>query len=337
MHPSRVFAEKNLGLLRSRGYEDATGLHGASDDSCETIERISRKDHLSEAYQMGQYLFGTVATLLFLIPDRTMTKRLASKLAGVAGFGTAAGTCHILACANEHNRLGSDTYKRLNIGLFGFSMIGLASIPGEAGFCRSAGAAMIFSSFMGIVRLFATVVSFMGWKRGIDQRDGMNLVTSKMTNELWKGTKRTFEGLKVQHKKKALTYRNSLILVLFGVFSSFMEGLFKLRYRKALRLSWFDVSLQWSAIARLFLISTMIYSLKDAAERDRLTGSTFIELNILVGCWALLVAMGQSIWQINFVASRGVEFFAFSMPFFIKAIKSVNERNSHARISPTSK
>jgi hypothetical protein len=31
----------------------------------------------------------------------------------------------------------------------------------------------------------------------------------------------------------------------------------------------------------------MVYSLKDAAERNRLTGTTFIQLNFMVGLWAL--------------------------------------------------
>ncbi len=41
-------------------------------------------------------------------------------------------------------------------------------------------------------------------------------------------------------------------------------------------------------MARLALISTMIYSLKDAAERDRLSGTTFIQLNWLLAAWAML-------------------------------------------------
>lgn len=88
----------------------------------------------------------------------------------------------------------------------------------------------------------------------------------------------------------------------------------------------FEVSLQWGAVARLLMISTMIYSLKDAAERDRLTGTTFIQLNVMVGLWSFLVAIGQSITPFSFQPYRGVEMFAFSLPFFIKAIKSQKEK-----------
>jgi len=37
-------------------------------------------------------------------------------MGGAAGFGIASGLSYILAGANEHDRLQSDTYKRLNVG-----------------------------------------------------------------------------------------------------------------------------------------------------------------------------------------------------------------------------
>lgn len=75
------------------------------------------------------------------------------------------------------------------------------------------------------------------------------------------------------------------------------------------------------------MISTMIYSLKDAAERDRLTGTTFVQLNIMIGLWAFIVGVGQAIYPLGFAAYRGVEMYAFSLPFFLRAIKSVKERS----------
>ena len=89
----------------------------------------------------------------------------------------------------------------------------------------------------------------------------------------------------------------------------------------------FDVSLKWSAVARLFMISTMVYTLKDAAERDRLTGTTFIQLNLMVGLWAILVGIGQSVFPLGFAAKRGVEMYALSIPFFIRALKSQKEKS----------
>lgn len=84
-------------------------------------------------------------------------------------------------------------------------------------------------------------------------------------------------------------------------------------------------------MARLFMIATMIFSLKEAAERDRLTGTTFIQMNLMVGTWALLVALGQSVYPLGFAPYRGVEMFAFSLPFFIKAFKSQKEKEEEKR------
>jgi type IV secretory pathway TrbD component len=67
----------------------------------------------------------------------------------------------------------------------------------------------------------------------------------------------------------------------------------------------------------------MVYSLQDAAERDRLTGTTFIQMNVMVGLWAVLVGLGVSLGN---SAYTGVEMCAFAIPFFVKALKSLKEK-----------
>jgi len=79
----------------------------------------------------------------------------------------------------------------------------------------------------------------------------------------------------------------------------------------------------------------MIYSLKDAAERDRLTGTTFIQMNVMTGLWAILVGLGQSVRLLDVTLSRGVEMFAFSIPFLTKALKSQIEKDNQKRQANT--
>lgn len=189
---------------------------------------------------MGQILFGFTGVLLLLMPDRTLTTLLAAKWGGAAGFGMASGLCYILKGANDHNRLSSDTYKRLNLGLLGFSAIGLFSIPGEAAFLPEAVPAILLTAVMTLLRAFGCVVAFRGWKRGVVFDDG-RWALKGIVGEFTQGTKETLIGLRVQSKKKALTYRNCLLLVCLGIFSSFMEGLFNIEVRKRLRATDFAV------------------------------------------------------------------------------------------------
>jgi hypothetical protein len=191
------------------------------------------KSQLSLLYSAGRVMFGITGLVLLLMPDRTMTTLLAAKWGGAAGFGIAAGLCDILKGANDHDRLSSDTYKRLSLGLLGFHLVGLTAIPGEAAFLPEALPAMVLTAAMTCLRVFGCVLAFRGWKRGCDPKGSWTIQSG--ARELAKGLKETLLGLKVQSKKKALTYRNCFLLVCFGIFSSFMEGLFNIEVRQQVR------------------------------------------------------------------------------------------------------
>lgn len=170
------------------------------------------------------------------MPDRTLTTLLSAKLGGAAGFGLAAGLCYILAHATEQNRLSSDTYKRLNVGLLGFFLVGLLAIPGEAAFAHQASSALALTGLLTLLRACGAAVSFAGWKRGVVGSDKGGTVNPPLktlqllVTDLFRGTRETLMGiLRVQNKKKALTYRNSLLLIAACMFSSFMEGLFDIQ------------------------------------------------------------------------------------------------------------
>jgi len=350
---SRQPCRNSRSLFRSSSSSSSSSrlVRSSSDDSfsfgddggLDNLSPPDRKVQLSRYYRGGQGLFGAIGLLLLLMPDRTMTTMLASKCGGAAGYGMASGLCYILENANDNDRLSSDTYKRLNLGLLGFCLLGLLAVPGEAAFLPAVAPTLALAIVTTSVKLYGTVVSYLGWKRGIstgstsffldDETGSVAVLTEvkKLGRELYSGAQETLKGLVVQNKKKALTYRNCLLLVSFGVVSAVMEGLFNIRYRTTFHRSWFEISLQASAVARLFMVSTMIYSLKDAAERDRLTGTTFIQLNVLVGVWAALVGLGQSIYPLGFALYRGVEMFAFSMPFLLKALKSQKQKDDQEK------
>jgi hypothetical protein len=191
------------------------------------------RERCSLYYRSGRFLFGLAGLALLLMPDRTLTTLLAAKWGGAAGFLVAAGLCHVLDDANCHgSRLGSNTYKRLGLGLMGFFVIGLFAVPGEAAFLTDAVPAIALSALMTLLRAFGCAVAYQGWKRGVLLSEGSSSWTpGVVAGELAKGTKETLRGLRVQSRKKALTYRNCFLLVSLGIFSSVMEGLFNIEVR----------------------------------------------------------------------------------------------------------
>jgi len=288
---------KKSSITALHATNDATNgaEQSSNDDNSSSSSSSTTKRFLTNGYAAGRYIFGAASLLILAMPDRTMTTLLATKLGGFAGFALAAGLCHILQGAASHDRLTSDTYKRLNVGLLGFCGLGLVAVPAEAAFMNSVVHAMAVTFLLTGVKLYGTALALLGWKQGVlDNGALVTFAPRRMFQEFVDGTKETAKGLKVQNNKKALTYRNCLLLVCMGIVSSFMEGLFNIRYQKEFTRTWFEISLQWSAVSRLFMISTMIYSLKDAAERDRLTGTTFIQLNTMIGFWALVVGLVSS-------------------------------------------
>ena len=285
----------------------------------EELRLNPKKESLVSTYGIAHKIYLSLAFILFVMPDRTLTARLPSKWGGAAGYLLAAQSCKILQGATRAGRLASDTYKRLNIGLIGFCL-SFWTVPAEAGFLTQSSIVTLLCFLLSTAKVFGLVLAITGFQYGADRESEQFYKPIQLFRELGRGCFSTLKGLRVKSAKKALAYRNLLILVLAGMLSSLLEGIFDIRYREAFHHSAFDISIQWSAISRLFLIATMIYSLKDAAERDRLTGSTFIQMNLLVGGWALAVGLAQGLM------GYWIEMLAFSLPFFIKAYRSILEK-----------
>jgi hypothetical protein len=192
----------------------------------EEEESDLRRNELIRKYNTASILFGLVSLILAAMPDRTNTAQLASKVGGAAGYGLAAGTCYILAGATSHDRLGSDTYKRLNVGLFGSSLLSLIAIPGEAAFHPSFGVAVLLLSFMGFVKGYGASVSYNGWRRGVDPESDAG-APRKMIREFLSGVKSTLGGI-YNTPRKGFVYLMYFLLVLAGGFSALMQGMFNM-------------------------------------------------------------------------------------------------------------
>ncbi|CAB9525100.1 expressed unknown protein [Seminavis robusta] len=284
---------------------------------------------MRRCYSILSTLYGILAATILLMPDRTLGRRLATKVGCAAGFGLATGISILLKKANDIDHLHGASFKQLNLGLLGFSLLGLFAVPGEAAFLPTAGPAILLSATMNAARLFGVAVAYRGWSRGVSSREeeAQWLSPLKATKELLQGIQSTLRGMRVPNetKKRSLSYRNCLLLVLTCMMSCFMEGVFYIRYRgSAIGRSLFEISLQWSSVARLFLVSSMIYSLKDMADRERMSkGTMFIKLNLMIGAWAILVGIGQNMTPAARLAPNiKIEMLALSLLFFLKGFKA---------------
>jgi hypothetical protein len=241
-----------------------------------------------------------------IMATRYQPNLLATYIAGSLGYLLlAAGTCNILSDSVKSKRLyTSDTYKRLTIGLLLFGLLGMFSVPGESG-CIST-ASMSSSSLLGgggataniiltlLANFITTIASFVGWEYsaggfGLSSSSSSSRYRDRMKNivqELLGGCKRVWKTLPVSDARPATFYRSFFIILTLGslIFNA-PELIFNLR--QGVGLVSLPVSLTISSMSRLGLMSVILYVLKDAAERKRLDGSTFIKLNLMVGLWAL--------------------------------------------------
>jgi hypothetical protein len=232
-----ISAQRRVPALKQQADDDSSAIQESDAGSFDNTN--TSKSQLSKAYTIGQYLFLSTA-VLHLCTVRPSGLFLESEFArstewgAAAGFGVAAGISYILKGALESDRLNSDTYKRLSVGLLGFCLLGLAAVPGEAAFVALPGSAAVI--FTGLVRVYGTALSFVGWKRGVvgagsgsDYTKNSQGVPRIMLQEFTTGLVETVKGLRVKNAKKALAYRNCLLIVVAAMFSNFMEGIFDLR------------------------------------------------------------------------------------------------------------
>jgi len=108
------------------------------------------------------------------------------------------------------------------------------------------------------------------------------------------------------------------------MFSNFMEAIFQYRYREALELSSFGGSLHVSAVSRLFLVSSLLFSLKLAAESNNSFPSDFEwQINWALAAWAGLVGIGQCVkfYPLFQISSNRIEMLTLSGLLFIKGLK----------------
>mmetsp|Transcript_82 Transcript_82/g.103 ORF Transcript_82/g.103 Transcript_82/m.103 type:complete len:397 (-) Transcript_82:1066-2256(-) len=179
-----------------------------------------------------------------------------------------AGVAYIMSSAAENDRLSSDTYKRLNLAMIGFGVIGLivqALLPNT----RTAIACIAaFLTMVNAVKGYGYGV--LGW----DKKKEDASIVKDLANYPVSVLKGVFS---IPKNMKSFGYLGLTgmvgtmkVIKLVELVQVLKEGTDKVM-----------IATRLSRFASLSFLAMVAYTLKDAADRDRLEGSTFIELNFL--------------------------------------------------------
>jgi hypothetical protein len=178
----------------------------------------------------------------------------------------------ILRGAAMHDRLSSDTYKRLNLSVVAYSLMQFL-LPVTGWMDR------LFFKLPAILALINGVKGYGYGQLGWDK----SKKTSSIIPDIKEGFSSSIKGL--------ATYNNQSIGYVIG--TTFLGTMAVVKLLELLRIMIFpagettaNVSMmilsRASRIARLGLMTSIMYTLKDAADRGRLGGTTFIQLNYLM-------------------------------------------------------
>mmetsp|Transcript_10941 Transcript_10941/g.16504 ORF Transcript_10941/g.16504 Transcript_10941/m.16504 type:complete len:398 (+) Transcript_10941:71-1264(+) len=267
-----------------------------------TVESRRAKNSQVSSYRTGSLLYAAMAldaikrrNALSIYSGAAMSMSIVSPISLAAGYLLAAASMHTLISAAEHNRLSSDTYKRMNLSLILFSIINIdAQFTNWPFIGTSALLCQIYNGF--------TCVN--GWLkgiRGLGTSDGAGLTADSLICELRYGMKTTIGGIMKIENRISMGYVLSLAMASLVILHNVI--IIPALWGKSLaRVN----AIRLTATSRLLLVSALIYTLLDASNRGRLKGTTFITLNtaLSVCSFAVSGAMLSPLFQSACISSK---------------------------------
>ena len=258
--------------MLSSSTEEASRSSNDDDSSMEDKKIQGRKKRVVLGYK-------AMALLYLAVEAYSISRGIAlnTLLAITSYVAMPGGLSYILISAAEHDRLGSDTYKRLNLSLLEYAMIGLSVIVLSGGGNPILRVAYILT-FINTIKGYAYGV--LGW----DKKSGSDTLLQDFTKGIGCTVKGTIGS--VPKNMKAFGYLAALLMVISMKLLKLKDLIVAIQSSVASK----DIAMTLARFNRLSLLALMIYTLKDAADRDRLGGTTFIQLNYL--CALILGIVG---------------------------------------------
>lgn len=285
----------NVGPLRLSAAEDE--MDGTSDGDKKIEGRKKRVIMGYKAMMITYFSAGLLSTA-----KATMSAALVQTIVGY--LLVPAGISYIMISAAKHDRLSSDTYKRLNLALLQYGLIGLSivSMGGK-------------NSMLKLSFVLTIINTIKGYTYGAIGWDKQNTETT-LLKDLVRVTQDTTKGFVSLPKNiKAFVYQIATINVASLKFIKLYE-IVKFVQANSVTTGILPLLARFN---RLSLLALMLYILRDAADRDRLGGTTFIQMNYLC---ALAMGVNYFHHSAGLVTPVGALSAAFALFFSFNGITS---------------
>eukprot|EP00560_Eucampia_antarctica_P003952 CAMPEP_0197837914 /NCGR_PEP_ID=MMETSP1437-20131217/33721_1 /TAXON_ID=49252 ORGANISM="Eucampia antarctica, Strain CCMP1452" /NCGR_SAMPLE_ID=MMETSP1437 /ASSEMBLY_ACC=CAM_ASM_001096 /LENGTH=287 /DNA_ID=CAMNT_0043445345 /DNA_START=158 /DNA_END=1021 /DNA_ORIENTATION=+ len=225
-----------------------------------------KEDNVKMEKRQKRVTLGYRLTAVSYIASLLVSATLRSELLLLAGMS------YILSGAAQNSRLTSDTYKRMNLALGLYSVTSL--------FVLNKNLTVPIQKKMAILSsILACIHSIKGYGYGILGWDKKKNLLKTLPQELKQGVSNTVKQLLVIPPSSLKSFGYQLM-------TFFAIAIAACQFNKA----------NYAISANNVLLSTITLTLKDAADRNRLEGTTFIQLNIL--CSIVFAAMSTKYFAV---------------------------------------
>jgi len=276
-----VVVNRNCLSLRATK-EESEGSEGEVEqtEAADDKKIAGRKNRLNMGYKLAAIAYlASSAFSLYSLKHLPLGVSLYYVFGG--GQFTMAVILYILKGAAGHDRLSSDTYKRLNIAAISFALIQLAIPIGPMRGRRLA--SLKVPAFLAIVNgIKGYGYGCLGWDKSKD--------TSTILTDVKEGIQSTLKGLTVAKAKSAGYLFGTLLLTAMTCLKC-KELCSMVFFSSSEPTTFLSLFTRFSKFARFGLLSTIMYTLKDASDRDRLSGTTFIQLNFVAAAAFLSISL----------------------------------------------